>query len=190
MTTTDSSSSLRLFLAAPVDPLLSAQLHDSLVISRDMLPALRPVPVTNMHLTLAFIGNYPEQQLQQTLLPALQQALQEARPGRVYLRQVTGFPRADQASCLVAEGNPSPTLLQLHHLLQQTLAPIVDSPQDNQPGLWRPHITLARFLNTPEDPVVATPWLQELPVSEVVLYRSNTTSHGPVYQALQSWSLN
>lgn len=184
----NNDKNLRLFLAAPVDQTLATELHRSLMASLQALPALKPVPTENLHLTLAFIGTYPEAKLRSELLPALKEALAEARPGRVHLRQVAGFPRGDQARCLVAEGTPSETLRQWQQHLQQTLQ--IHLGQDETPPTpWRPHITLARFPEIPDEPVTATPWLQDLPVSEVILYQSNTLPEGPVYRELASWPL-
>ncbi|MDX1589830.1 MAG: RNA 2',3'-cyclic phosphodiesterase [Oleiphilaceae bacterium] len=179
----------RLFLAAPVDQALAEALHQSLMASLDALPPLNPVAIENLHLTLTFIGACPAEKLRSTLLPALQPVLAEARPGRVHLRQVAGFPRADQARCLVAEGTPSETLRQWQQQLQEAVQSQLGN-SEGQDGLWRPHITLARFRQTPETPVAATPWLQDLPVSEVILYQSETTPKGPVYQPLERWSLS
>jgi len=184
--TAPDNNKTRLFLAAPVDDALANELLNSLAASANALPPLDPITRENLHLTLLFLGQHPESAIEDRLIPAIHKALEDARPGRIHLRQVTGFPKADAARCLVVEGYPSETIKALQQRLQEQL----DSTPQGAEAIWRPHITLARFRQTPDEAITAMPWLQDFPVGEVILYRSDPGANGPVYTAVKSWHLS
>lgn len=179
----------RLFLAAPVPGTLAEELTRSLEASREALPPCHPVPKENLHLTILFLGEQTATHLNQTLIPLIESSLSDARPGRIHLRQVVGFPDSDAPGCLVLEGYPSESLRQWQVALQKRLLPQLDV-SGGQERAWRPHITMARFPATPDRAIQAMPWQEDLPVSELVLYRSDPGESGPRYTALQHWTLN
>lgn len=184
---TSSNRQLRCFLAAPVTDELADALVTSMEASLEDLPPLKVTPRDNLHLTLVFLGNLGETTLDEQLVPAVTRILESANPGRVYFRQVAGFPSTESPKHLVLEGYGSPSAESLRDALNSGLADLKASGSATRQ--WRPHITLGRFRDPESSSITPTPWQAELPVGEVVLYESETTMYGPVYRARHRWTL-
>lgn len=178
--------SIRSFLAAPVTEALATALLESVEASRQVLPPLRVTARENLHLTLVFLGNLTAQELDNTVIPRVTAVVEQASPGRIYFRQVAGFPSREKPRHLVLEGHGSPSAETLQGALARALEDILGNRERKQ---WRPHITLGRFREPPADALTPTPWQAELPVGEVCLYESQTTIHGPVYRVRKRWRL-
>jgi 2'-5' RNA ligase len=169
---------MRCFVGVPVEPLLGVEL---LSLRDDMLAGLgggcpRAVPAANFHLTLAFLGEQPDDSV--TLLDAL-------------LAELAGRHHAlvpdNRARLLAAHGPGTPALLSLAEDLQQRLADTLPGYQPER-RTFRPHVTLAR-LDLPVVPaplrVVALP----LRVEALVLYRSDQVNGKTVYRLLRQAEL-
>ena len=126
----------------------------------------------NLHLTLAFIGMWPENI--SALLPPVEQ------PFSLALSQPGVFP---EARVLWAGVKPSPALDALAAGVRRALA-AADIPFDPKP--FRAHITLARkpfipsTVNLSEIPVPAA----EMRVKNVCLYRSDHLENGMAYTVI------
>lgn len=177
---------IRSFLAAPVTEALATALLESVEASRDDLPPLRVTSRENLHLTLVFLGNLTEQELDNTIIPRVSDIVDQVVPGRVYFRQVAGFPSKQQPRHLVLEGYASPSAEALQENLRQSFQELTGKRERKA---WRPHITLGRLKDGGEADITPTPWQAELPIGEVCLYESQTTIHGPVYRVRHRWSL-
>lgn len=177
---------IRSFLATPVTEALATALMESVEASRQDLPPMRVTARDNLHLTLVFLGNLTEEELDDTVIPRVSDIVDQAVPGRVYFRQVAGFPSKQQPRHLVLEGYGSPSAETLQDSLRQSLQALTG---DREHKTWRPHITLGRFKDSSGSEITPTPWQAELPVGEVCLYESQTTIHGPVYRVRHRWSL-
>ncbi|MDF1822765.1 MAG: RNA 2',3'-cyclic phosphodiesterase [Alcanivoracaceae bacterium] len=178
---------MRCFVGVPVEPLLGVEL---LSLRDDMLAGLgggcpRAVPAANFHLTLAFLGEQPDDSV--TLLDALLAELAGRHHALVQpLEQVSLFPD-NRARLLAAHGPGTPALLSLAEDLQQRLADTLPGYQPER-RTFRPHVTLAR-LDLPVVPaplrVVALP----LRVEALVLYRSDQVNGKTVYRLLRQAEL-
>lgn len=129
-------------------------------------PGWRPVPLVNLHLTLQFLGDQPEELLMvlaHRLRTAMLPAACRSRGGRVQ-----PFPAGD-APLLALELAATDDLAALHIAIAATSASL-GLPCDSRP--FRPHITLARGRGEAPD----TPWDLELGFPEVCIYHS---IHGP-----------
>lgn len=91
---------------------------------------------SNWHVTLVFIGDFPEERI-----PALQSAVSVIDPGEIRLRFDTmTFWQRPKIACMHARTVP-PELEHLVKSLQQALIPFGYAPD---PRVYRPHITVAR----------------------------------------------
>lgn len=179
----------RLFLAVPVGEDIVEPALDSLKASLEALPPLNPVPRQNLHLTLIFLGNQPANAIEEKLIPVIEETLAQCHPGRIYLRQVAGFPTTRTPRHLALEGYASTSAQALQSSLREALAELL--PQDKgKEANWRPHITLARFREKQPRAIEPVPWQAELPLGDVILYQSETTMHGPIYHEIKRWSLS
>lgn len=133
---------MRLFFAIEADPATRAALTAAAERYRPLTGKARWTQRENLHLTLHFLGEYPE-----SALPVLETVLSAAAAGlSPFSLTVCGagtFGRRDDilwlglAACL----DRSHPLQRLYHQLQQALA-AAGLPGDNRP--YAPHITIAR----------------------------------------------
>lgn len=134
----------RIFVAIPVPS------HLQLALSRvkthlHATSGMRWVAPNNMHLTIRFLGEISEEQMER-VCTAVAQAVQEG-PGSFTLRVegIGAFPSANQARVVWAglSGDHQP-LIQLYEIVQARLHD-VGFAVEKRP--FRPHITLARLRN-------------------------------------------
>jgi len=96
----------------------------------------RAIDRRNWHITLAYIGEFPEQKI-----PALMSAVEVIEPGEIRLRfDSLTFWQRPKIACMHAKTVP-PELEHLVESLQQALIPFGHAPD---PRVYRPHITVAR----------------------------------------------
>ena len=165
---------MRLFVGIRPSPefrdalsLLQDRLRESGVIGRYLDPS-------NLHMTLAFIGEWPEDVT--ALLPAVE------KPFPITLSHIGVFEEAD---VLWAGVNPSDALDALAKNVRDHLSD-ADIPFDQK--AFKPHITLMRKPRIPENMNLAK---IEIPtaammVDDVCLYRSHREESGMVYTVIGS----
>ena len=126
----------------------------------------------NLHLTLAFIGNWPEDVT--ALLPPVEE------PFPIVLSRVGVFARA---KVLWAGVEPSPALDALAGRVRRNLD-AAEVPYDPQP--FKAHITLARKPVLPREDVLSriVPPRAEMTVREVCLYKSERDESGMRYTVI------
>ena len=139
---------------------------------RDAGVAARYYPCSNLHMTLAFIGEWPENIA--GILPPVEQ------PFSLTLSRAGIFP---EAKVLWAGVMPSEALEQLAQRVRMNLAK-AGIPFDPKPFV--PHITLARKPVVPEGLDLASVRIPSavMTVSEVSLYRSDREKDGMVYTVI------
>ena len=167
-----SGTMMRLFIA--LEP--SVELREGLAVLQDRLRAAgvggRYLEPSNLHMTLAFIGMWPEEIT--ALLPPVQQ------PFPITLSHLGLFPQAD---ILWAGVEPSDALDSLagrvRHILSEAGIPF------DRKG-FNPHITLIRKPFVPENIILSE--LEVPPVTmtvrDVCLYRSDRGANGMVYTVI------
>jgi 2'-5' RNA ligase len=131
---------------------------------------------SNWHVTLVFIGDFPEERI-----PALQSAVSVIDPGEIRLRFDTmTFWQRPKIACMHARTVP-PELEHLVKSLQQALIPFGYAPD---PRVYRPHITVARKVRAFPDIRLARSielsWT-EFTLMESVSFRGQVSYH-PVKQ--------
>ena len=163
---------MRIFVALQPVPAF----RDALALLQDRLRAAgvtgRYLTPSNLHLTLAFIGMWPEDI--SGLLPKVEQ------PFPMTLSRLGVFPKA---KVLWAGVEPSEALDRLALQVRQGLTE-AEIPFDGQD--FNPHITLVRKPELPESltlPAIEVPWAEML-VRDVCLYRSDHGEQGMEYTVI------
>jgi RNA 2',3'-cyclic 3'-phosphodiesterase len=179
---------IRAFVALPLpDPVL-----DALVAAQAGLPAGRPLPRENMHLTLAFLGEHP--------MPVVEDVHHALGTIRAPAFDITlaglGLFGADRPRVLHAGIAPDPGL---KHLRAKVLQAGRDAGLEFDRARFHPHVTLARFGHglTPDEVARlhafvlrggafrAGPFTAE----RFVLYRSRLGRDGSHYEELADYPL-
>ena len=163
----------------------------ALQVQQFLIPLPRKVEPESLHLTLVFLGNCPE--------PVLEAAHEgfEALRKRAFSLSLQGLGLFGKAKPHTAWAGvaPSPALAHLQAKVE-TIARRAGCPVDARKFV--PHVTLGRF-PTPDPAEVARleravalgvgfrsdPW----EVTELTLWRSHLTAHGPQYEVLVRYPL-
>lgn len=175
-----SGPSWRLFFALPPPLALvqAAEAYQTELLS--ILPGrARPVPGQNLHLTLHFCGEQPQERLAEfgEILAQLKRP-----PFELGLQELKTFPRFTQARVLAWQVHPCQELKDLYLELQQALAQR-GLPTEARP--FRPHLTLFRW--SKPQPLVSLPEGRQFHwrVTHLGLYRSELFPTGPHYTCLE-----
>ncbi len=164
----------RLFFALDPDERVRQRLGR---IQADLALPARRVPLPNLHITLAFLGDVAAADIGrlQTLagtvdLPAV----------RLMLDRLGWFPRAGVAWLGCAR--PPPALSEFQQALTRCLLREGFAPDTRA---WQPHVTLYRNLRTRWEkiPFEAVAW----PLQGFCLLRSTSAERGPRYEPLGHW---
>ena len=171
----------RLFFALWPDQVLRSQLVEATRHARRKLgkAGARMVDTANIHITLAFLGNVPDEQYQ-----CLANSAGRVRAGSFdLLLDRWGFFRRAQVFYLTAAAVPG----ELERLVGQLwgVAGACGLRPDTRP--FQPPLTRARNVTAPLD--LAAPESVLWTPADFVLVSSETRSSGPVYQVLQCWPL-
>ncbi len=129
---------LRLFIAAYPPPEIAAALVDA---ARGLgLSSLKPSSPDEVHITLLFIGDTDERQLD-AAAESMHRAASGARAMRVSIERLIGLPERGDCRLIAAQASAPPTLLELQRRLAQRL--VRTRPKRERDFL--PHLTLGRF---------------------------------------------
>ena len=186
--------SRRLFLAVDLPGEARALIAEAVTELRATLGAhgmdecFRWVAPANMHLTLRFLGNMPDEAAP-AIITAMREPLAEARP-TIVLDGLGTFPPRGRPRILyggVAEGTD--LLRALRDAVDARLAPVCRWEEETRP--FAPHLTLARARDRakffPDDfsrLIAAAPWPRvAFEADAVTLFSSRTLPAGPEYTA-------
>lgn len=179
---------MRAFVAAVLPP---AAL-DSLEGAQSAILAGRLPPRENLHLTLAFLGEQPEDTLEE-----LHRGLEDLRLAR-FMAHYDGLDIFDggKQRLLVAKVSTDASLQQLHNRIKGALHTTGLTPERRR---FRPHITLARMTGslsrTDAGRLAAylssgvTSVLQPFEVSEFALFRSTLRPDGARHEELARYQM-
>jgi RNA 2',3'-cyclic 3'-phosphodiesterase len=149
---------------------------------------VRWVPVGNIHLTLKFFGQLPENQVE-PLTQAARQVAAGQEPFQLQLTKAGAFPSLRNPRVLwLGLGGDVIVLAQFYHRLEKVFATLGHVPEERP---LHPHLTLGR-LRSPAGREGLTKVLQELPapqgpafqVGEIILFRSQLSPQGSTYTPL------
>ncbi|MFN0056146.1 MAG: RNA 2',3'-cyclic phosphodiesterase [Planctomycetales bacterium] len=177
---------LRTFIAAriPLHPQLE-QLHASL---ERIVPELRPVRLSNLHVTLKFLGETGASQVP-AVVKILSQTAAATPSGVLHLQGVGAFPSTRRPSIVWIGIRPADFLGPLVERLHQDLRGLGFLPETRP---FHPHVTLLRIKQPVPPPL--RQWLSDheqtdfgtVPIQEVVLMQSHLNPEGATYTLLAS----
>lgn len=154
------------------------------------LPGTKPVPRSQIHLTLKFLGDtepYMENRIV-TVLSTVQQ-----KPFPLAIRSVGHFPPRGTPRVIWAGVDPVQHVVKLHNKIEKTLA---DTGVERDRRKFSPHITLTRLNKIPiaritrfltEYSMLHTP---SFLVSEFHLYSSTLTPKGAIHTKEATFTFN
>lgn len=189
-----SRGSHRLFVAVDPPPEVAAELTAWARTHRGPSGPLRPVPHRNVHLTLAFLGERHEHDVEPAVR-ALHQAVHEwtltggRAPIALELAGPAWLPPRRPRALVVDVLDPSEELRALQARLAAALGDELGW-EDDHPR-FRPHLTAARMTSRKDD---ALPRLEPTPqrtftVGAATLYRSFLDPGGVTYEPVETVSL-
>lgn len=173
---------MRLFIALSLPP----ETRAALARLQDRMPVGRPVPEENLHLTLAFLGDQPEDTAQ-----ALHEGLETLRAPQVPLH-LSGAAllggRDAQAVGLEADGDAP--LMELYDRVRGRLRGAGLTLERRR---FRPHVTLARLkggMNASGDlAALVSAHVPPAHCTEFGLYQSHLHRDGAVHETLATYRL-
>jgi len=189
----------RLFWAIP----LPGELHDAIAaiqmeLARKMpVDAVRWIPPVNVHLTLAFLGNWPQQSVAQ-MAASVEEAVKELEAFHLHLSTLGAFPNTRQPRViwLGVEGELN-TLRTLQKAVAQAMTHLGWRPE-NRP--FTPHLTIGRVrkglsrrtlseIGHIVERTKVEPFGQ-YSVREVILFKSDLRPSGAVYTPVSRVTLS
>ena len=178
----------RLFIALDVSPAVQRKLHAATA----GLPAgdskINFVAADSIHLTLHFIGEVADDR-QMDVHRAVEAAAGQVGPFELAVTGLRAVPPQGRLRMIWADvTEPTGRLATLHELLAANLRE-AGFPTDHRP--FAPHITLAR-VKSARDPAAirqAVTAVEDEPfgtchAEEIVVYSSELTRNGPIYQSM------
>ncbi len=177
----------RLFIGLDIPPDVSAQIH----LLSGGIPGARWTKEDNYHVTLTFIGEVSEAQIDD---------VDEALAGidcPAFDLEIAGtgsFAQGDDPKVLWLGVTENPTLRLLKQRIDSALDRY-DIPFERR-SRFTPHVTMARFRQMPDEQKIAE-FMQAhnlkdfapIAVEDFVLYESYSGSEGPVYQPMEYYPL-
>lgn len=179
---------MRAFIAVDINDAARERLAALQGVLRRSAPRLKWVDPNQIHLTLRFLGDVAESQLE-AIRAELARIAGMAAPFEIHIHKTGVFPPTGPPRVVwVGVKEASGALLRLHGELDAGLFPLGFPPEDRP---FRPHLTLARC----KDRQAARGLWRTLNehrgfdagttmVEQIVLYQSTLTRRGPIYEAI------
>jgi 2'-5' RNA ligase len=180
------TDTLRLFFALQPAPAQSAELVERAAPLVLQLQA-QPVPATNLHATLCFVGAVPR-----VKLAGLLEATAQVRAGHATL-DFDALDHWPQPKVLCATARDTPEAAPIHALAQLLAAAAVAAGLAPDIKPFRAHLTLAR--KVPAQRAAECQWPRELAprlrmhCERFVLMQSQRNEAGSIYSVVDSWPL-
>lgn len=177
------TSTVRIFFAIALpDEVKQAIIQLTSVLKKQLMPLhLSWIKDNNLHITLRFLGETPQQKIPQ-LVDAVKTALQNIKPFNIELTAIRPFPTS-RPHLLIRTATLSKELATLFYAIDETCQQQGFSP-DRRPFV--PHITLARSENQLKITPVQLSKIENnsFAVTAVNLFESKTMPTGSVYTSL------
>lgn len=174
--------SIRSFIAIPIPKEMANALGDAAAAMayQDKSNAVRWVDQANYHVTLAFLGEQQESDLEALADQMDINLQQDAFP--MAIGHCSPFPEA-RPKLIAAMVSKDSSLQELH---RQVITSIVASPIQIEKRRFNPHITLGRLRTNKNRFVGAIPTAMQLSatIGEVSIYQSTLTPSGAEYDAM------
>ncbi len=179
---------MRLFIAVDLGKEVRAQVERELPRLRALAPDAKWVRAEALHVTLAFLGHLPEEQVL-PIRQAMERASRPLSPLVVRAMGVGGFGSSKRPRVLwVGLTGAVDALIQAQTALEAQLVPLGYKPESRP---FQPHLTLARARDPGGDPCLARCVLEfkesdwgETWIDRLVLFQSELSPKGARYTAL------
>ena len=183
---------IRTFLAIDLEPQVIEKIYRSIDDLRERIPAVRWVPITNLHLTVKFFGNIEEAQVE-PIAAALREQLHLFPRFTINAKGLGVFPERGRPKILWV-GLTGNELGGLAAKVQSSLLPLGFAPEQRS---FTPHLTIGRWRDSDRAPKTLKQDLESwrncvfghAVVNEVVLFQSVLKADGAVYRRLKVISL-
>ena len=185
----------RIFCAAELPEQVRARLQDHIQRLRQDVPDVAASwgRVENIHLTLKFFGNVALDQLS-SISAAASRTVKEFSAFEIGVGNTGVFPRPSRPQVLwIGVDDPSGKLLALQQRFENECA-AVGFPKEAR--AFRPHLTIARIRKPAGTRRLADAHLSmqfepvSVPVTELIVFRSELSSKGSKYTAISNLTLN
>ncbi|MCA9288130.1 MAG: RNA 2',3'-cyclic phosphodiesterase [Phycisphaerales bacterium] len=173
---------LRLFVSIDPPPECVAALL-SAADEIEGLPERRPTPPEHVHLTLQFIGDRAERELDETV-ESIRRSAGGIGPFALRTERLITLPRRGPARLIAAETDSPAPLLELQRRLAHRLA---RRTRQDAGDRFTPHMTLARFRGEARGVRIDAPLAApiEFDVREIVLKRSVLHPNGAEHRVVE-----
>jgi len=183
---------LRLFVAIELPIEVQKALENIQEATKKYLENARWVEAKNLHLTLQFLGNCPEEQVKK-IAEQLTSAGMQTEPFFFQLQSLGGFPSNKNARIFwVGVGQGREEVCRLQGIAEKALSPLGFKEEKRE---FHPHITLAR-LKKPESLQLALEAISEediysqpIKVDSISLFESRLHPTGAQYFVLEKFFL-
>ena len=182
---------MRLFLAIYLDPAVRRAIIEAAAPLRAIAPDLTWVREPQLHLTVKFLGEQPEE-LASSLVEALRGVSTRNRTIDAEVGGIGAFPNFRRPRVVWIGVTPEPKLELLHHDVESTCEAL-GIPVDGKP--FRPHLTLARVKPRAGDPralralaraATDVEYVEDIVITGLDLMASELTTAGSRYRVLAS----
>lgn len=179
---------IRAFIAIDLDPQVMANIHRAIRELKPLIPAIRWVPPENFHLTLKFLGDVDETELD-AIGTAVMGAVGPFQPLRISAKGLGVFPDLRRPRILWV-GMTGNSLTALASRVESALEPLGLAAE---PRAFTPHLTIGRWRHYDRAPKTLGEELArwrdrefgEFLISEVALYQSVLKPAGAAYHKLK-----
>jgi 2'-5' RNA ligase len=183
---------MRCFIALEFPPEIKSKIYTSLKKEMQAKPELKWVTQENLHLTLKFLGEIPENQAEK-LADELEKRFRGEKKIPVKLGGIGSF--LDRGSVRVLWIGIDKGTEEIKKLAEEVenLTAKFGFPREKRPFV--PHLTVARARKHSKRKFIPRDFnvdinLPEFFIREIVLYKSTLTPQGPIYEKLKVVKLN
>lgn len=182
--------SKRLFVALPISEKIKKKIEILTLSLKDVNADLKLVPVENMHFTLKFLGDIPEEKINE-IKQKLSSLAEKCKSFSVNITQLGVFPSLKKVN-VIWVGTENKELISLMNSLNNPLNYLRKNEYDKD----IPHLTLAR-VKSEKNKEKLRRWVEqfknldwgEMGANKMILFESQLTLKGPVYIPLEEFIL-
>ena len=189
-TSSQEADPLRCFFALPVGDAARSELSRAI---RDFQAGswgdrVRWVPDENLHLTLRFLGDVPDERID-GVVERVRAFVGPSAPFSCRLSMIRPFPSEGRARVIAAGVAPEPPLSELHELVERG---VIEAGLEAEARRFQAHVTLGRARKPPlrNASIEALLHPAAIEIDRVVLYRSDLSPDGARYTSLVDIALS
>jgi 2'-5' RNA ligase len=187
------SKSLRTFIAVEISAAVRAKAEELIGLLRATQADVKWVEPHNLHLTLQFLGDVPENQIAE-VCKAVERGAAEVAPFTLEIRGAGAFPNLGKPRTIwLGTKDGSEQIADLHDHVALALADLGFQDEDRR---FQSHLTLGRVKSTKNVSLLG-PLLRQhaefsagvFPVDQAIVFSSRLERGGPIYEKLASAGL-